>query len=164
MNNAPFLSGVNTKQLSNQMLELTKVINELKDVLIQQVSARPAPSFLPTSARNLALSGCPRSKRRPFSETPSRSARPAVRLAHSRVAHHRWLKAAGKHPSVSQRSGRQRGGEAKVRAGHLFPWGDVHGDGRGCGVWAVSRRLHRRRLQLRRRGRGKGGGVAHVSG
>ncbi|KAG7241176.1 hypothetical protein INR49_025919 [Caranx melampygus] len=28
---------VNTKQLSNQMLELTKVINELKDVLIQQV-------------------------------------------------------------------------------------------------------------------------------
>ncbi|XP_063334352.1 thrombospondin-4-B [Pelmatolapia mariae] len=29
--------GVNTKQLSNQMLELTKVINELKDVLIQQV-------------------------------------------------------------------------------------------------------------------------------
>uniref|UniRef100_A0A8C8GIL8 Thrombospondin 4b n=1 Tax=Oncorhynchus tshawytscha TaxID=74940 RepID=A0A8C8GIL8_ONCTS len=31
------LSGVNTKQLSNQMLELTQVINELKDVLIQQV-------------------------------------------------------------------------------------------------------------------------------
>ncbi|CAB1352169.1 unnamed protein product [Coregonus sp. 'balchen'] len=29
--------GVNTKQLSNQMLDLTKVINELKDVLIQQV-------------------------------------------------------------------------------------------------------------------------------
>ncbi|KAA8584439.1 hypothetical protein FQN60_008224 [Etheostoma spectabile] len=29
--------GVNTKQLSNQMLELTKVINELRDVLIQQV-------------------------------------------------------------------------------------------------------------------------------
>ncbi|RVE65980.1 hypothetical protein OJAV_G00121930 [Oryzias javanicus] len=29
--------GVNTKQLSNQMMELTKVINELKDVLIQQV-------------------------------------------------------------------------------------------------------------------------------
>ncbi|KAJ7986974.1 hypothetical protein DPEC_G00333930 [Dallia pectoralis] len=29
--------GVNTKQLSTQMLELTKVINELKDVLIQQV-------------------------------------------------------------------------------------------------------------------------------
>ncbi|XP_052381880.1 thrombospondin-4-B-like isoform X2 [Oncorhynchus keta] len=29
--------GVNTKQLSNQMLELTQVINELKDVLIQQV-------------------------------------------------------------------------------------------------------------------------------
>uniref|UniRef100_A0A8C7E038 Thrombospondin 4 n=1 Tax=Oncorhynchus kisutch TaxID=8019 RepID=A0A8C7E038_ONCKI len=28
---------VNTKQLSNQMLELTQVINELKDVLIQQV-------------------------------------------------------------------------------------------------------------------------------
>uniref|UniRef100_A0A8D0CZP7 Thrombospondin 4b n=1 Tax=Sander lucioperca TaxID=283035 RepID=A0A8D0CZP7_SANLU len=36
-NNSPFLLGVNTKQLSNQMLELTKVINELKDVLIQQV-------------------------------------------------------------------------------------------------------------------------------
>lgn len=33
----PFLLGVNTKQLSNQMLDLTKVINELKDVLIQQV-------------------------------------------------------------------------------------------------------------------------------
>lgn len=32
-------TGVNTKQLSNQMLELTKVINELKDVLIQQVTA-----------------------------------------------------------------------------------------------------------------------------
>uniref|UniRef100_A0A4W5MBK4 Thrombospondin 4b n=1 Tax=Hucho hucho TaxID=62062 RepID=A0A4W5MBK4_9TELE len=30
--------GVNTKQLSNQMLELTQVINELKDVLIQQVT------------------------------------------------------------------------------------------------------------------------------
>ncbi|TRY95069.1 hypothetical protein DNTS_004697 [Danionella cerebrum] len=29
--------GLNTKQLTNQMLELTKVINELKDVLIQQV-------------------------------------------------------------------------------------------------------------------------------
>ncbi|KAM7368829.1 hypothetical protein PAMP_013136 [Pampus punctatissimus] len=29
--------GVNTKQLSNQMLDLTKVINELKDILIQQV-------------------------------------------------------------------------------------------------------------------------------
>ncbi|CAB1448380.1 unnamed protein product [Pleuronectes platessa] len=29
--------GVNTKQLSNQMLELTKVVSELKDVLIQQV-------------------------------------------------------------------------------------------------------------------------------
>lgn len=37
-NNCPFLLGVNTKQLSNQMLELTKVINELKDVLIQQVT------------------------------------------------------------------------------------------------------------------------------
>uniref|UniRef100_A0A8C7YBZ5 Thrombospondin 4b n=1 Tax=Oryzias sinensis TaxID=183150 RepID=A0A8C7YBZ5_9TELE len=36
-NNSPFLLGVNTKQLSNQMMELTKVINELKDVLIQQV-------------------------------------------------------------------------------------------------------------------------------
>lgn len=36
---APFLSGVNTKQLSNQMLELTKVINELRDVLIQQVKS-----------------------------------------------------------------------------------------------------------------------------
>ncbi|GAA6105300.1 thrombospondin-4-B [Tachysurus ichikawai] len=29
--------GLNTKQLTNQMLELTKVINELKDVLVQQV-------------------------------------------------------------------------------------------------------------------------------
>ena len=33
--------GVNTKQLANQMLDLTKVINELKDVLIQQVSTGP---------------------------------------------------------------------------------------------------------------------------
>ncbi|TMS07980.1 Thrombospondin-4 [Larimichthys crocea] len=33
--------GVNTKQLSNQMLELTKVINELKDVLIQQCQFNP---------------------------------------------------------------------------------------------------------------------------
>lgn len=32
------------------MLELTKVINELKDVLIQQVSAHPAAFFLPTTA------------------------------------------------------------------------------------------------------------------
>lgn len=38
----PFLSGVNTKQLSNQMLELTKVINELRDVLIQQVKSPPS--------------------------------------------------------------------------------------------------------------------------
>lgn len=38
-NNSPFLLGVNTKQLSNQMLDLTKVINELKEVLIQQVTA-----------------------------------------------------------------------------------------------------------------------------
>lgn len=30
-------SGLNTKQLTNQMLDLTKVINELKDVLVQQV-------------------------------------------------------------------------------------------------------------------------------
>lgn len=43
-NNGPFLPGVNTKQLSNQMLELTKVINELKDVLIQQVTGTNSPS------------------------------------------------------------------------------------------------------------------------
>lgn len=43
-NNGPFLLGVNTKQLSNQMLELTKVINELKDVLIQQVTGTNGPS------------------------------------------------------------------------------------------------------------------------
>lgn len=43
-NNSPFLLGVNTKQLSNQMLELTKVINELKDVLIQQVTGTNGPS------------------------------------------------------------------------------------------------------------------------
>lgn len=36
-----FFLGVNTKQLSNQMLELTKVINELRDVLIQQVNSAP---------------------------------------------------------------------------------------------------------------------------
>lgn len=44
LNNSAFLSGVNTKQLSNQMLELTKVINELKDVLIQQVKATNSSS------------------------------------------------------------------------------------------------------------------------
>lgn len=43
-NNSPFLLGVNTKQLSNQMLELTKVINELKDVLIQQVNTSNSSS------------------------------------------------------------------------------------------------------------------------
>lgn len=39
--------GLNTKQLTNQMLELTKVINELKDVLIQQVKPFCPLSFLP---------------------------------------------------------------------------------------------------------------------
>lgn len=43
-NNSPFFLGVNTKQLSNQMLELTKVINELKDVLIQQVTTTNSSS------------------------------------------------------------------------------------------------------------------------
>lgn len=43
-NNGSFLLGVNTKQLSNQMLELTKVINELKDVLIQQVTTTNSSS------------------------------------------------------------------------------------------------------------------------
>lgn len=38
-----FLLGINTKQLSNQMLDLTKVINELKDVLIQQVRSPRVP-------------------------------------------------------------------------------------------------------------------------
>lgn len=39
--------GLNTKQLTNQMLELTKVINELKDVLIQQVKPFCPLSFSP---------------------------------------------------------------------------------------------------------------------
>ena len=38
-----FSPGVNTKQLANQMLDLTKVINELKDVLIQQVRPVATP-------------------------------------------------------------------------------------------------------------------------
>lgn len=83
-------SGLNTKQLSNQMLELTKVINELRDVLIQQVGAQRAAPFLPASALQLRLSDCPRSRRRRFSETPSPSARPAVRSAHSRSRSRSW--------------------------------------------------------------------------
>lgn len=42
--NSFFLLGVNTKQLSNQMQELTKVINELKEVLIQQVTTSNSSS------------------------------------------------------------------------------------------------------------------------
>ena len=50
-NNGPFLLGVNTKQLSNQMLELTKVINELKDVLIQQVTSPLTVPLRPLNPR-----------------------------------------------------------------------------------------------------------------
>lgn len=49
-NNAPSPLGINTKQLSNQMLELTKVVNELKDVLIQQVGALASPGLLSPTA------------------------------------------------------------------------------------------------------------------
>lgn len=105
-NNAPSPLGINTKQLSNQMLELTKVVNELKDVLIQQVGALDSQRLVPhrRPARKPYTSSRPRSRRRRFSETPSRSARPAVCLAHRRLARQRSssrrIRRAVKHPSI----------------------------------------------------------------
>ncbi|KAG7276767.1 hypothetical protein CRUP_001908 [Coryphaenoides rupestris] len=51
------ISWVNTKQLSNQMLELTKVINELKDVLIQQVSLGGTEVMKPKCTQDMCFSG-----------------------------------------------------------------------------------------------------------
>lgn len=150
--NIPFLVGVNTKQLSNQMLELTKVINELKDVLIQQVTyfkqflwvfSIPSSSALTFRPDNLFQVKETSFLRNTISECQACGKN--IFLFHSPTTNMMWNHCV---LIAISRSGWNRGGETEMCSWCLFPRWYVHWDSKWRGVCTLSWWIHWRWLQL----------------